>query len=399
MKKLLKMAGAIALVILGWSLIPNSALGQGDLLNSTVNESIFPLQEKHTHASSIVALPNGDLLTVWFEGSGERKADDVLLMGARKKSGEQGWSAPFLMADTPGIPDCNPVLFLNQSGELFLVWIAVLANEWEHSILRVKRSQDYQKEGAPDWYWQDNIFLKPDSEFAEEVEKKWADLPPTHLGWATYAPTYESLILEASKDSKKRSIGWMTRIKPLMVGNRIILPLYSDGFNFSMMAISEDQGNTWKPSLPLVGKGPIQPALIQKNNGEILAMLRDSGDAPPKIQQSISKDLGQSWTVARKTDFPNTASVELLELQDGRWWMVGNDLYDGRYQLALWISSDEGEHWSPAQYLEFDPTHNGKFSYPALIQDSKGLVHLTYSKHLKEGKTIQYRMLDPNLIH
>lgn len=392
------MTYAIALLILGCSLIPIFSHGQGEMVKSSVNESIFPLQEKHTHASSIVALPNGDLLTVWFEGSGERKADDVLLMGARKKSGEQEWSTPFLMADTPGIPDCNPVLFLNQSGELFLVWIAVLANEWEHSILRLKRSRDYQKDGAPDWYWQDNIFLKPGVEFTEEVAKKFEELPPAHLGWATYAPKYEDLIFEASKDSKKRSIGWMTRIKPLIIDNRIILPLYSDGFNFSMMAISEDQGNTWKPSLPLVGKGPIQPALIQKNNGEILAMLRDSGDAPPKIQQSISKDLGQSWTAARKTDFPNTASVELLELEDGRWWMVGNDLYDGRYQLALWISSDEGEHWSPAQYLEYDSTHNGKFSYPALIQDSKGLVHLTYSKYLNEGKTIQYRLLDPTQI-
>ncbi|MFN3490478.1 MAG: exo-alpha-sialidase, partial [Emticicia sp.] len=44
---------------------------------------IFPIQEKHVHASSIVALPNGDFLCVWFHGSGERTSDDVKLMGAR----------------------------------------------------------------------------------------------------------------------------------------------------------------------------------------------------------------------------------------------------------------------------------------------------------------------------
>ena len=191
----------------------------------------------------------------------------------------------------------------------------------------------------------------------------------------------------------------MTRIKPLVTANRILLPLYSDGFNFSLMAISDDMGESWRPSLPLVGKGPIQPALIQKENGDIVAMLRDAGDAPSMIQQSISKDQGETWTVAKKTEFPNTASVELLKLKDGRWWMVGNDVQDGRYQLALWISSDEGNAWSNPQYLELDSTHQGNFSYPALIQDQEGLVHLTYSKHLDAGKTIQYRLLDPNQIH
>ncbi len=38
---------------------------------------IFPLQGQHVHGSSIVELPNGDLLSCWFQGSGERSANDV----------------------------------------------------------------------------------------------------------------------------------------------------------------------------------------------------------------------------------------------------------------------------------------------------------------------------------
>ncbi|WP_439490828.1 sialidase family protein [Algoriphagus sp.] len=389
----------VTLVWMGVVLGSSCLFAQSPLVPSLLNEPIFPLQAKHTHASSIVALPGGDLLSVWFEGSGERKADDVLLMGSRKKSGESSWSKPFEMADTPGIPDCNPVLFLNQNEELFLVWIAVNANEWENSILRLRRSTSYMTDGAPVWSWQDNIILKPGDEFAEEVSRKIKELPPTHLGWSSYAPEYETMIIEASQDSKKTSMGWMSRIKPLIMADRILLPLYSDGFNLSLMAISDDMGESWKPSLPLVGKGPIQPALIQKENGDILAMLRDAGDAPPMIQQSVSKDRGETWTAATKTAFPNTGSVELLKLQDGRWWMVGNDIPDGRYRLALWISTDEGKVWSSPRYLELDPAQEGKYSYPALIQDREGLVHLTYSKHLNEGKTIQYRLLDPTQIH
>src|SRR5215217_7241489 len=184
-----------------------SLLGQESAI--TKQMLVFPHQEKHVHGSSIVNLPNGDFLVAWFEGSGERTADDVRIMGARLKKGDTKWSEPFLMADTPNIPDCNPVLFLNAKGKLFLVWIAVQANLWEQSILRFKTSANYVNAGAPVWEWQDNILLKPDNRFAEEVEKKLKSLPESKIGWAGYAPKYDEMIVAASKDAPKRSIGWM----------------------------------------------------------------------------------------------------------------------------------------------------------------------------------------------
>lgn len=374
----------------------SAAFAQSPTLVTESSMEIFAPQAEHVHGSNLVALPNGDLLAVWFQGSGERTANDVRLMGSRKAKTSTSWSSPFLMADTPGIPDCNPVIFLNSKQELMLVWIAVLGNRWENSILRLRRSKNYSQEGPPIWNWQDNILLQPGEEFVKEVQNKFNELPESNLGWSEYAPSYEKLILEATEDSKKRNIGWMTRIKPLIIGDKIILPLYSDGFNFSIMAISEDSGESWKPSLPLVGKGPIQPALAQRKNGELVAMLRDSGDGPSFIQQSISKDQGKTWTLSTKTSIPNTASVELLRLADERWLMVGNDLHDGRYRLALWTSSDEGLTWSTnPYYLENDAGKKGSFSYPSLIQDSSGMIHISYSKHLPTGKTIQYKSINP----
>ena len=44
---------------------------------------IFPLIKQHAHGSTIVELPNNDLLAAWFQGSGERWADDVAIMGSR----------------------------------------------------------------------------------------------------------------------------------------------------------------------------------------------------------------------------------------------------------------------------------------------------------------------------
>lgn len=364
------------------------------------SQLIFSPQEKHAHGSSIVALPNGDFLCAWFMGSGERTADDVKIMGARLQKGATVWSSPFLMADTYNIPDCNPVLFLNRKGKLFLVWIAVQANKWEHSVLRLKTSTDYSGAGAPVWNWQDNIFLKPDSGFAKETASKFKQLPENTAGWSAYAPSYDDAIVEASKDVAKRSTGWMTRIKPLLTDSgKILLPLYSDGFNFSMIAISGDDGSTWHASLPIVGRGNVQPALALKKDGTISAFMRDNGDAPSRVQVSQSTDKGESWSVATKTDIPNTASVELLVLKDGRWALLGNDIDDGRNQLSLYISDDEGKTWPWKYYVEKEQKGNGSFSYPSLIQTQDGLLHMTYSWQAgTSGETIKHVVVNPETI-
>lgn len=373
------------------------SLSQNPIIQSSL---IFPGQEKHVHGSSIVALPNGDFLAVWFYGSGERTADDVKLMGSRLQKGSATWSIPFLMADTPGLPDCNPVLFLNQSNKLFLVWIAIQAGRWEQSILRVKTTSNYSRPGAPIWEWQDNILLKIGDNFAKEIASKLKQLPPHGIGWAGYAPKYDELISTAALDPMKRSLGWMTRIKPLLIADkRIVLPLYSDGYNLSMMAISDDLGDSWHASLPLVGRGPIQPALARKKNGNIVAMMRDSGDDPPRVHRSESSDLGETWSPAVKTEIPNTASVELLVLKDGRWAFLGNDIPDGRYQLHLYLSDDEGLTWKSKIPIEKVDPGKGSFSYPSLVQTQDGLLHMTYSAHVGDNqKSIKYAVIDPKKI-
>ena len=359
---------------------------------------IFPKQEKHVHASSIVSLPNGDFLAAWFQGSGERTADDVKIMGARLIKGSAKWSEPFLLADTPDMPDCNPVLFLNSKDKLFLVWVAVQANRWEYAILRYKTATDYSKIGSPLWSWQDNILLKPDDRFATETTLKFKKLPKQELGWSEYAHSYDDMIIEASQDVRKRSIGWMTRIKPLLLENgKILLPLYSDGYSFSMMAISNDDGDTWHPSLPIISRGGIQPALVKKKNGNIIAYMRDNGDAPARVQLSESSDKGESWSAAIKTAIPNAgSSVELLALLDGRWAFIGNDVEDGRYRLSLYFSEDEGETWKFKTVLENEEPNKGSFSYPSLIQTADGLLHITYS-YMSGSKeeSIKYVAVNP----
>ncbi|MEN8193268.1 MAG: exo-alpha-sialidase [Bacteroidota bacterium] len=370
-------------------------LAQQELLN----ELIFPSQEQHVHGSSIVELPNGDLLSCWFQGSGERTANDVAIRGARLKKGESKWNNVFTMADTPGQPDCNPVLFLNKENKLFLVWIVVQANRWETSLLKFRTSTDYDNADAPNWNWQDVILLKPGNEFAKEIERKFRENQSTEFAWAEYAHEYESMIIEASKKPKRRETGWMTRIHPLILENgKILLPLYSDGYNVSIAAISDDNGRNWYGSLPIVGKGNIQPSFIQKKDGTITAFMRDSGDEPGRIMIAESTDKGNSWSFAKDAEIPNPgASIEAMKLQSGNWLLIYNDVEDGRYSLAAALSEDEGITWKWKKHLE--NSKGESFHYPSVIQSKDGKIHLTYSYFLTgERKSIKHVAFDEEWI-
>jgi predicted neuraminidase len=355
-------------------------------------DPIFPLQQKHVHSSSIVEFPNGDFLACWFHGSGERSADDVLIQGARLKKGSDKWSPVFLMADTPGFPDCNPVLFTDQQDRLWLFWIAVCAHKWEQSILKYRTSTDYQQPGPPKWDWQDIILLKPGDVFAETIENDFKELITEEPMWAEYAPLYSTMIIEASKDLAKRQTGWMTRTHPITLpSGRILLPLYSDGFNLSLVAISDDDGGHWRASKPIVGLGPIQPSIVRKKDGTLVAYLRDSGDPPSRVQISTSRDDGESWSPAVDTDIPNPdSSLEVIALQDGRWVMVYNDTEHGRHRLASALSDDEGKTWKPKRYIGKSDDRTKSYAYPSLIQAKDGMLHLTYSYREPAGATIRH---------
>ncbi|GIV12259.1 MAG: hypothetical protein KatS3mg021_0541 [Fimbriimonadales bacterium] len=244
---------------------------------------LFPPNRWHNHAPSIVECPNGDLLVCWFSGSGEREADDVQILGARKRAHHSKWSQPFLMADTPNYPDCNPCLFIDPRQRLWLVWITILNHRWEGSLLKYRLTRAYQRQLAPRWQEGEVFHISPDAKFVAKVEayvqrqrERVTQVPPEHR------PRFEAYlerILQYAHDELSRRLGWMTRQPPLILGNRLWLPLYSDGFDCSLIAISDDGGDTWRLSEPILAPGAIQPTLLKRKDGTLVAYMRDNG--PP----------------------------------------------------------------------------------------------------------------------
>jgi predicted neuraminidase len=291
------------------------------------SELVFPLEKWHNHASMVVEAPDGGLLVCWFHGSGERTADDVVIRGARKKHGARAWSEPFLMADTPGYPDTNATMFVDPRQRLWLMWPAILANEWHTALMKYKVSSDYLADGPPKWDVSEVMHVTPGDGFKTIVDRELDRLTAGRTLQASEQQYVDRLRRDAG-DKLTRRLGWMTRAHPFVLdGTRLIVPLYSDGFDFSLMNISDDWGATWHTSAPIVGAGSIQPSLARRRDGTLVAYMRDNGPPPKRLHVSESSDRGETWGQVRDTDLPNPGSgAEVLALANGHWVLLYNDL-------------------------------------------------------------------------
>jgi len=352
-------------------------------------ELVFPLHDQHNHAPGIVECPNGDLLVSWYRGSGERSADDVAIYGARRKQGESTWSDAFLMADTPGFPDCNTCLMIDRQGRLQLFWPTILANTWESCLTRRRLSRDYDGPGPPTWEGDSLVLLKPD-DFSAEANAQLDELTEKYKLLLTDELRQELAdVRKKLQDKLYQRLGWQPRCKPTVLpSGRILLPLYTDTFSISIMAVSDDDGDTWYASKPLLGFGAIQPTVLRRKSGELVAYMRENG-VQQRIRMALSRDDGLTWGPVNATDLPNPGSgLDGVRLANGHWLLVYNDATEGRNSLAVSISDDEGQSWKWTRHLEKEP--QGSFHYPAVIQGSDGTIHAVYSNFVEGGKSMKH---------
>jgi predicted neuraminidase len=364
-------------------------------------ELIFPLEARHNHGSCLVECPNGDLLVCWFRGSGERQADDVAIWGARKVKATGQWTKPFVMADTPGFPDTNCCMIIDPMKRLWLFWPTILANTWESALMKYKISTSYmQPEGPPEWDEMNVLHMKPGDDFAERVGRaadKYLSTTEIPEPLIPQIDRWKVHLNRQASDKLTRRLGWFTRAHPyLLDGKSMLVGLYSDGFSFSLVARTDDWGESWRFSEPIVGGGNIQPSFARKANGNLVAYMRDNGPPPKRVHMAESMDGGLTWTTV--SDHPQLrnpgAGLELANLADGDWICIYNDTEQGRHRLAVSVSSDEGATWSPPRYLERREPGQGQFHYPSIIQSQDGMLHATYSYFVPtpegERKTIKY---------
>jgi len=285
------------------------------------------------HASTITETADG-LIAAWFGGTEER-APDVCIYASSNINGT--WNKPVMVAD--GIQDgkrypCwNPVLFTKDNGEIVLYYkVGPDPQSWWGLY---KTSKDNGKTWSEATKIPDNL-LGP-------IKNKPIRLANGKILYPTSfeTPKEWNIYLETSDQNLK---------------------------DWRKIAIDNNQLNS------------IQPTILTYKNGTLQLLCRSKNK---NINESWSKDGGQTWSVLTPTQLPNNNSgIDAVTLADGRQILIFNPIVKGRNELAVAVS-DDGIKWNAIALLENDPNSNAEFSYPAVIQSKDGLIHFTYTWNRK----------------
>ena len=190
---------------------------------------IFPAESKHNHASCIVETRDGSLLAAWYSGSGERKADDVVIEGAWLRKGKSVVGAEVPAGRHAGLSRLQPGA-LRRAGRIAL---AFLADDPRPPLGRRSAEVRAQRPAFARRGCSEMVVLGRPAHHAQGLRRRGAIARSPHS--ATRIGQSIGEILDEAKhgraDELYQRLGWMPRVHPLVLpSGRWILPLYSDTF-------------------------------------------------------------------------------------------------------------------------------------------------------------------------
>ncbi len=310
---------------------------------------------KSCHASTM-AETKDNFVVAFFGGSNEGN-EDVGIWLCRKETTGNTWSAPveiangiqfnWIVTEKPQRYPCwNPVLYQAKDGPLLL----------------------FYKVGPRPHSWWGMLITSNDQ------GKSWSE--PRRLPEGIIGPV---------------------RAKPIMLAEGKLLcgsSTEDQGWRVHM-EFTPDLGKTWSRTEVLNdGKefDAIQPTILTYPDGKIQILCRSRGI----LRQSWSDDSGLTWSPLVPSILPNpSAGIDAVTLSDGRQLLVYNHSTKGRDKLNVAVSTD-GRNWKAALKLEDQTTIDGKSAYgayPAAIQATDGLVHITYTWR---RESINYVVVNPD---
>ncbi len=311
------------------------------------------------HSSATCVLPSGDLLAVWYGGSREGAAD-VALFTSRLAAGTTAWTTPTLTVDRAMAQDeldrvikkvGNAVIFADRTGTLWMIYVSVSMGGWSGSALNVKTSQD---EGRT-WTASRRLTLNPFLNLSSLVRNKPIFASDGRIG----LPVYHEMAI------KFPQMLWLTPGPKGSVQEYRMRNLASES-------------------------GLIQPTLVPLDNDRVLMMLRDRR-TKTRMHMAYSGDNGWTWSDAVPSGLPNPDSaLDGIRLRDGRILVVYNHAIRNRENLRFAISADSGRSWRSGPTIE--SATDREFSYPFLVEDQRGQIHLTYTWQRERIKHMEFNV-------
>ena len=302
------------------------------------------------HASTIVEVSPGHLVAAWFGGTAE-KNPDVGIWVSRHEGGK--WTpsvevANGVQADGKRHPTWNPVLFQPRGNVPLMLF--------------------YKVGPSPQTWW-------GELRTSTDGGKTWSAarrLPAGIYGPIKNKPVQladGTILCPTSDETDERPSKWRIYFERSTDGGATWTktPFFNDGINISAI----------QPSILFhdrIGGAKLQ-AVGRTRQGKVFTIT--SGDA------------GRTWGEIALLDLPNPSSgTDAVTLKDGRHLIVYNPVTRGRTPLKVAVSRD-GKAWQDVVTLESEP---GEYSYPAVIQTSDGLVHVTYTW---KRQRVRHAVIDP----
>ncbi len=309
------------------------------------------------HATSVVTLPNGWLLAAWFSGPFEASVHQLILASYSSDKGKT-WSRAEVLQDTPRKSDFDPAFVVDGRR----VWFFYSVGRWNrYPFVRDEKTEV----GA--------VSFKVFHRYSDDSGRTWSE---------------PQMVLE------KLGIGCRSNGIKLSTGE-LILPLHGFLSGVAGVLKSADGGKTWNRFGEIkTATVAHEPSIAELPSGDIMMVLR-TGDGV--IWQVFSKDKGETWLPAEKTDIVAArSSHNLFRLADGRIVLTHNAAKSVRTPLTTRISADSGKTWGEPLVLadvpvpaKDDPVWGRQVSYPSVTAlDGKTLLIVWGQLHL--SNTEQY---------
>ncbi|OHV77052.1 exo-alpha-sialidase [Rhizobium sp. LCM 4573] len=358
------------------------------------SEAFLPSPAVQNHAAFLAWLPDGSLGCTWFGGTLEGKSD-ISIHIARLLADSGRWTAPSQVTDDPAHSEQNPVLWVDNDGGLFLFHTSQASGNQEGSAVK-SRPLRLADEGVISG--RSKTLPLPRGTFIRASIVRRGD-------GALLLP----LFLCKAKDGAK----------------------WNGSHDTAALAISDDNGETWRVVHVPQSFGCVHMTIVPLGGLKMAAFFRRR--QADFVYRSASEDGGETWSVPEATDVPNNnSSINAIRLRDGRIALLCNpvsasyskdrraSLYDElgenddrpdsdggiepiwgvpRAPLTLCLSSDDGKTFPVRKLVEDGPGtclsnnsvdgHNKELSYPVLLEDQDGTLHLAFTFHRRAIKYVR----------
>lgn len=333
--------------------------------------ALLPAAQGRNHASQLCWAANGDLLCTWMGGAGEGRASMNILL-SRLRAGERRWSDPIRISDDDQRSEQNPLLWLDERGDLHLL----------HTAQHVRDPSDCESGAAFSMQWTARLRHRSSSDHGHS--------------WSLTSELLDDEAFCRQPPLSDGSGGWLLPIyRSLEAGNLF-------GHDHSQVVCLDSDLTVISIHPVPRSTGRVHGSLVVSEDGQFMLQFFRSRLAD-RVYRAVGQLDGSGWGEPQATSLPNNnSSIQALRLASGRLAMIFNRISmsgegpmhwgDAHWPYSRWpltvaLSEDDGISWPWIR--DIDPglgfcgeanwNSNLRLEYPSLLEGPEGILHATYS--------------------